>query len=35
MIDIALVDAIAKTPLGKVPLIKALRQGGTTHDRAR
>ena len=34
-IDITLVNAIAKTPLGKATLIKALRQGGTTHDRAR
>ena len=29
-IDVELVEAVLKTPLGKAPLIKALRQGGTT-----
>lgn len=30
-INVELVDAVARTPLGKAPLIKALGQGGTTH----
>jgi phenylacetate-CoA ligase len=33
-IHVELVDAVAKTPLGKAPLIKALRQRGATNDSA-